>query len=186
MQSKLNLASRIYVNRQALYLSYAVLTAVLLLILVVQVRYLLLMSHQQQLLGQRSDELRQQLGISAAATSGPTEEEFNQLLGQIAFSNKLIARDSFQWTGLLGQLEEVLPADVRISDIRPDFQQSTLDITAQARTVADLRSFIDRLNESSSFSEVLLLSQAEQPVADKSGPEAALIVFTLKVKGGLQ
>lgn len=186
MLPKLNLASRIYINRQALYLFYAFCTAVVLLILVLQTRYLVLLHHQEQQLEERSAELRQQLGMSTTAANGPSDEEFNRLLEQIAFSNQLITRDSFQWTALLGQLEEVLPADVRISDIRPDFPSSTLDITAQARSVADLRSFIDQLYESDYFSDVLLLSQTEQPVADRTGADERLIVFTLKVKGGLE
>jgi len=186
MRSRLNLASQTYVNRRALYLFYAVSTAVVLLVLLTQLRYLTQLQGQEQLLVQRIGELNQQLGISNDSAASYSDAEFNRLLEQIEFSNKLIVKDSFQWTGLLGQLEAVLPADVRITDIRPDFKNSMLNLTAQARTVADLRQFIDRLNDSEDFSEVLLLSQDEQVVTDASKIETTLVLFTLRVKGVLQ
>jgi len=186
MRSRLNLASRTYVNRRALYLFYAVSTAVVLLLLLTQFRYLTELQKQENLLNQRIGELTRQLGISADSTASYSEDEFNQLLGQIDFSNKLIVKDSFQWTGLLGQLEAVVPADVRITEIRPDFKSSMLNLTAQARTVADLRKFIDRLNDSEDFSEILLLSQGNQVVKDPENIERTLVLFTLRVKGVLQ
>lgn len=186
MRSRLNLASQTYVNRRALYLFYAVSTAVVLLLLLTQFRYLTQLQKQENLLNQRIGELNQQLGISTDSAAGYSEDEFNQLLEQIDFSNKLIVKDSFQWTGLLGQFETVVPADVRITDIRPDFKTSMLNLTAQARTVADLRLFIDRLNDSEDFSEVLLLSQGDQVVKDSAKTENFLVLFTLRVKGVLQ
>lgn len=186
MRSRLNLASKTYVNRRALYLLYAGVTAVVLLILITQLHYLVQMQNQGRLLKERISEIRQQLGISAESAEKYTEEQLTQLLEQIEFSNKLIIRDSFQWTGLLGQLEAVLPDNVRIVDIRPVFKDSTLGLTAQAKTVRDMRAFIDRLNESADFSNVLLLSQIEQPADGKAKSEEVVVMFNLSVRGALQ
>jgi type IV pilus assembly protein PilN len=186
MRSRLNLASKTYVNRRALYLLYAGVTAVVLLILITQLHYLVQMQNQGRLLKERISEIQQQLGISAESAEKYTEEQLTQLLEQIEFSNKLIIRDSFQWTGLLGQLEAVLPDNVRIVDIRPVFKDSTLGLTAQAKTVRDMRAFIDRLNESADFSNVLLLSQSEQPADGKTRSEEVVVMFNLSVRGALQ
>jgi type IV pilus assembly protein PilN len=186
MRLKLNLASQTYVNRRALYLFYAVGTALLILILVIQLRYLLQLQAQEQLLTQRVTEIQQQLGISAETASNYSEDELNRLIEQIEFSNSVITKDSFQWTGLLSRLEEELPANVRLVDIRPDFKNSTLALTSQAKSVKDMQRFIDQLMAAGAFSDVLLLSQAEQVPKDKSVLEKGVIVFNLKVKVVLQ
>jgi len=186
MRSKLNLATKTYINRRSLYLVYAFGTAVLILVLITQFRYLVQMQNQERLLKQRIVEIQNQLGISAESAASYTETEFNILLEQIKFSNELILKDSFQWTGLLGQLESVLPADVRIVDIKPDFRDSTLTLSAQARSVKDLRLFIDRLNKSGDFTDVLLLSQKEQILKDKFKGAETLIQFNLQFKGALK
>lgn len=186
MRSQLNLASQFYVNRRALYLLYAVGTAVALLILITQIHDLAQLQAQEELLNERIGELQQQLGLSAESAEKFTGEQLTQLLEQIEFSNKLIIKDSFQWTGLLGQLEAVLPHDVRIVDIRPEFKNSVLSLSAQAKTVEDMRAFIDRLNASADFSDVLLLSQNERPVDGQTKSEEVVVLFTLKVRGTLQ
>lgn len=185
MQSKLNLASQVYVNKRALYLGYAVVTAVLILVLATQLRYLSRLQQQEQFLNQRIAEIQTQLGLTAESASY-TPDELNKLLQNIEFSNNLIVKDSFQWTGLLSKLEAVVPDRVRIIDLRPNFKDSVLTISAQAESLQQMNEFIDALNASPDFSEILLLSQNELELPEPKNGLNKLIVFNLKAKGELQ
>lgn len=186
MQSKLNLASQVYVNKRSLYLVYAVATAVVILVLATQLRYLSRLQQQEQFLNQRIGEIQTQLGLTAESAASYTPDELNTLLQKIEFSNNLILKDSFQWTGLLGQLEAVVPDRVRIVDLRPNFKDSVLTISAQAESLQQMNKFIDALNASPDFSEVLLLSQNEQELPEPKNGLSKLIIFNLKAKGVLQ
>jgi type IV pilus assembly protein PilN len=186
MRLKLNLASQTYVNRRALYLFYAVGTALLILILITQLRYLLQLRAQEQMLTQRVTEIQDKLGISNETVTTYSDEELKRLMEKIEFSNNVIMKDSFHWTGLLSLLEEMLPANVRILDIRPDFKSSTLNLSAQAKTVKEMQLLIDRLMAEGTFSDVLLLSQAEQEKTNEPLSQEPVIVFNLKFKWVLQ
>ena len=73
-------------------------------------------------------------------------------------ANVLIDRRAFSWTALLNQFQLTLPADVRITGVSPDVNDDGLmmvDITVFARRVDDLSEFIEALESTGHFTEVL-------------------------------
>ena len=73
-------------------------------------------------------------------------------------ANVLIDRRAFSWTALLNQFQLTLPADVRITGVSPDIDDQgrmMVDITVFARRVDDLSEFVEALESTGHFTEVL-------------------------------
>jgi Tfp pilus assembly protein PilN len=77
-------------------------------------------------------------------------------------ANVLIDRRAFSWTALLNQFQLTLPADVRITGVRPDIDNDgrmLVEIAVFARRVDDLSEFIEALESTGHFTEVLSRTQ---------------------------
>lgn len=84
-------------------------------------------------------------------------------------ANALIDRRTFSWTELLNYFETTLPPDVRISGVAPQTDQDgqrVLKISVISRRVEDLEAFMDALERTGAFSNVLPRSEA---AADQQG-----------------
>ncbi|ORJ62911.1 PilN domain-containing protein [Geothermobacter hydrogeniphilus] len=183
MRPTINLATHSHVNRRALYAGYVCICAVLLLSLGVHLADWRASTRQSRLLQQRIGELESQLGVKADSTP-INDAEFSAQLKEIRFSNQIIARDSYRWSLLLSRLEEVLPPDVRVTSIRPQFKDGTILLRGEARKVKDLQELLDRLQASEAFTDVLLLDQARRD-ADRATPGSrGVITFGVKVRRG--
>ena len=74
-------------------------------------------------------------------------------------ANDLIDRRTFSWTELLNQFEQTLPADVRITAVRPrvkDDRTVLVTVTAVGRTVDDVNQFMENLEETQAFAHLLV------------------------------
>jgi DNA-directed RNA polymerase subunit F len=73
-------------------------------------------------------------------------------------ANELIDRRAFSWTDLFNRFEATLPADVRIASVQPQTNSDgrmLVAVTVQSRRVEDLDQFIEALEKTGAFSEVL-------------------------------
>ncbi len=179
MKPTINLATRSYLNRRAVYGVYTLAGVVLLLALGFNIRFFLSSREQLQRVGAHIAELQQQLGIDRTAPP-VSDKDFARLLSRIRFANRVIERDSYRWSLLLGHLEKVLPGQVRISTIHPLFKEGKIQLSGEARSIADLQELLDRLVASKFFSEVLILSQQKDDTPTGGG----LIGFRIEVSGG--
>ncbi|OHB33713.1 MAG: hypothetical protein A2X84_02775 [Desulfuromonadaceae bacterium GWC2_58_13] len=180
MKLTLNLASRTYLNRRALRFSYLGVAAILAMLLVVNL-YGYLHAHTRiGLLNDRLTELEQQ----QRTEKGPlprkmTSGEQEQLVADVEFANEILKKDGFRWTLLLDHLEGVVPERVGIRGIRPNYSEGSFTLSGYARSVDDLRKFLDNLIGSPDFNDVYLLQQARQESKDGG----SLIGFSIVVKG---
>jgi Tfp pilus assembly protein PilN len=74
-------------------------------------------------------------------------------------ANDLIDRRTFSWTDLLNQFEQTLPADVRITTVRPRVKEDRtvlLAVTAVGRSVDDVNQFVENLEDTKSFAHLLV------------------------------
>jgi len=160
MKLTLNLASRTFVNRRALFGIYTLLGSALGLLLVFN---LVFFWRSQLHLRQVREHLTELEQVAGGATGekggGMTAASYEQMLERIHFANEVLAQDSFRWTALLSHLEEVVPKKVAVSGIQPDYKERSLRIAGLARGIEDLREFLDNLNDSPYFKEVYLLQQ---------------------------
>ncbi len=180
MKLTLNLASRSYLNRRALRFSYLTISAVLLLLLLFNLYGYLSAHDRVGLLNDRlADVDRQQQAETGTLAPKMTISEQEQLIADVEFANDILKRDGFQWTLLLDRLEEVVPEQVYIRGIRPNYEEGSFGLSGSARNVAALRAFLDNLSKSPGFSDFYLLQQALQEQQGGGG----LIGFSIVVKG---
>ncbi len=107
-------------------------------------------------------------------------------------ANQLIDRRAFSWTELFNQFERTLPAEVRIASVTPQVDpqgRMLVAVSVVSRRVEDLDTFIEALEKTGAFSDVLWRQEEaqedgtlrsviqgyyrERPVAPASAPAAA-------------
>jgi Tfp pilus assembly protein PilN len=102
----------------------------------------------------RAIDLRQQ-AAKLRASVDPRQVDFAAADARQA--NDLIDRRTFSWTELFNRFEATLPDDVRIASVRPRVDRDrgiVLNISIQARTVDDVKSFITNLEGTGAFTNV--------------------------------
>jgi Tfp pilus assembly protein PilN len=81
-------------------------------------------------------------------------------------ANAMIDRRTFSWTELFNHVEATLPRGVMLTAIRPTIDEGDIKLTMAVigRTVADIDAFMERLEETSAFAD--LLSTDEQAMEE--------------------
>lgn len=80
-------------------------------------------------------------------------------------ANQLIDRRAFSWTDLFNRFESTLPAEVRLASVTPQVDasgQMLVAVTVVSRRVEDLDGFIDALEQTGAFREVLSRQEEAQ------------------------
>ncbi len=167
MKYSINLASRSYINKKALYLGYLVCGVVLLAGLVYNIGYFFELRSQISTTEARLKELEDKvLASQGGDVADYSAARYEKVLAEIEQANMILQRDNFRWTVLLGELEQVVPGNVKILTIDPDHEKKTVKLSGMARRLKDMKGFIDNLIESDNYSDVLLLSQAATDSGD--------------------
>lgn len=158
MRITINLATRRYLNLgrlNAILLACSVLLGALLVFTVRELAY-----NQAQLSGIR----RQSAALGDRPGVAVSEAQMQALAAKIGFANGVLEKKSVNWLKLLDRLEEVVPNGVTLTDIEPDQREQLLKISGAARSFANLRAFLENMEQSENFAEVYLLSQSETKV----------------------
>lgn len=95
----------------------------------------------------------------AALKSRLDRPEAAAKLSEIEFLNGLIARKDLSWTRLFANLEEMMPDAVHLVSLRPDVAQNgsiTLHLDLVGRSIADVSKFIEALERSPEFENVVV------------------------------
>ena len=161
MISRLNLASEPFRNRALPWtLAVAVSAASLVALVLVLGRYNearaqadLSDKQVQAMRGQRKELDRQADSIRRGI---PAEQR-----QPLEAARALVSRKGFSWTQLFSDLENFMPADVRVSRINVrevtqvgDQTRADLDLTVVGRTPPDVTGMLDKMNNSGTFSAV--------------------------------
>lgn len=88
--------------------------------------------------------------------------EVEQIRQRSAFLNSIILQKSLSWTRMFLDLEKTLPAEARITAIRPsinDTQDAELNLTVAADTMPPLIEFLKNLEASPQFGAYAISSQ---------------------------
>jgi hypothetical protein len=97
---------------------------------------------------QQAQVIRQSLNTEQMTAMQNAAREANLLIGQRVFS----------WTELFNQFERTLPADVRIAAVEPQVDTAgrlLVAVTVISKTPEDLNEFMDQLESSGRFRDVL-------------------------------
>ena len=181
MDIKLNLASKPYLNRQNVRLWLLLACSFMLLLLVINCYYGYQNYRQLGLLESRFQELDGQLSTVKGDPAGYTPEKYAAVMAEVAFDNDIVAADQFRWTVLLGRFEELLPVDVSIRTIQPNFKERSVQLAGIARDVSAMTRFVDNLLTSEDLNQTYLERHGE--VESKQGGRSKFHVgFSLVIR----
>jgi Tfp pilus assembly protein PilN len=104
-------------------------------------------------------------------------EELDRFGGRIALYNRIIQGANFSFTRLLFELERVLPPDVTLTEIQPDFSGGGVTLSGMAKTMEDLLRCVERLKDREIFQQVYLRNHAVE-----RGTSALQFTISLQVR----
>ena len=162
MEFRLNLASRVYLDRRSVRRWVLMIGGLLGLLLAVNLLYGYRNLQQLHLVEGQLVELDSKLAAQRGRVpSTYSPERLAQVMGQVAAANQIIDADQFRWTTLLGRFEELLPEEVGIRSLEPDYQDRSLQVRAVASDMTAMTELLDALLASADMNQVYLLNQAQ-------------------------
>ena len=156
-----NLSTRPFYNERLVHAVLALVALLIVALTVFNAIQLTSLSRRTAALGgsvaQAEAEAARLRQEAAKARSAVDRKQLEAVLEASQEANLLIDQRVFSWTGLLNQLEATLPPEVRIQSIKPAAGDTglTLSIVVLARRVEDVETFIERLEASESFRQVV-------------------------------
>jgi Tfp pilus assembly protein PilN len=181
-----NLSTRPFYNERAVQFWLFVITIAIVAATVFNVTRLIQYSRSDtELAGQATrDETRTaDLRAQAAKMRGSVDtRQIEAASAEARLANDLIDRRTFSWTELFNVFERTLPADVRVTSIRPRIEKDRrilLTITVVARGVDDVDMFMENLEATGGFAD--LLTREDHPNEDKQW-EASIETFYVPSK----
>jgi hypothetical protein len=158
-----NLATRPFYNVGVVHAVIGAVAIVVLAITVFNVIQTLRLSASQRTLGAQA----QQAEREAARLRAEAQEilaridrsELEEVGNAAREANGIIDQRTFSWTNLFAHFEATLPADARVTSVTPQPTQGIVVIGAEARRVEDLDAFIEGLEMTGAFRNVLPLSE---------------------------
>jgi len=177
MKFTLNLASRSYVNRKFLYVTYGLVGMLLLVILLINLLTLIDLHTTTVDTRKKLAALQMSAASQDADMAGYSAQALTKLGQSIDAANEVLRRDSFRWTELLDRFENLVPQRVRVRAITPDYKNQSIAIVCEAKDIAAMKQFIDKLNRSGFYRQVLLTQQSLDS-------KTSLIKFDIELAGG--
>jgi type IV pilus assembly protein PilN len=181
MEIKLNLASKPYLNRQGVRLWLLLACSFMLLLLVINGYYGYQNFRQLRLLESRFLELDGQAFTVQGAPSGYTPENYAAVGDKIVLANAIVAADQFRWTVLLSRFEELVPDDVSIRTIQPNFKERSVTLAGVALDVSAMTRFVDNLLLSEDLNQAYLQRHGEVK-SDQGGGNQFYVGFSLVIR----
>jgi hypothetical protein len=178
---KLNLASKPYLNRQRIRLWLLLSCSCMLLLLVINGYYGYQNFRQLRLFESRFLELAGQASGVQGTPEGYTPENYAVVRDEVVLANEIVAADQFRWTALLSRFEELVPADVSLRTIQPDFKEHSVRLAGVARDVSAMTRFVDNLLTSEDLNQAYLQSHGEVK-SDPGGISQLHVGFSLVIR----
>jgi len=179
MRFTINMATRTYVDQRLV--SQVCYAAIALFVLALFWNTFVALSNLGELNRLKADIATYEGRLNSRPKDVP-EREYARLLAEIAFFNGVIERKTFNWLGLLEQMENVTPEGIALTSLAPDMNTGDVKIEGRARSFANLRSYLEKLDDSRAFTKILLLSNRDVAINDK----ARGVLFTISCRTALK
>lgn len=184
-----NLSTRPFYNVRLVRAVVGLLAAIVVGVTLFNVFEIIRLSANQRTVGAEAisaeDEADRLRTEAARIRSQIDTDELDRVAGAAAEANAIIDQRTFSFTTLLTQLEVTLPANVRIRAVRPRLERDgtvVVLITAEARTFDELDEFVEALEDTGAFRDVLPTVEETMD----SGVIVATIQGTYQQPGGRQ
>ena len=156
-----NLSTRPFYNERLVYVALALVAAGVVALTVFNGRRLVDLSR-------RSTDLSRTIAADQAAADeflrradrirkGIDKGQLDSTTAAAREANDLIDRRMFSWTEFLNLIETTLPADVMLTAVRPQIHEGTVTVsmTVVGRGTADLDAFMEQLEKTGAFADLL-------------------------------
>jgi hypothetical protein len=157
-----NLSTRPFYNLRAVQAALGALAAFVILFTMFNVISLLQLAASQRSLGARAVQAQNdatKLRADAARVRAQVDAKELEVVSAAAREAKsIIEMRAFSWTDLLAQFEKTLPENVRITAVQPRLEKDgrfIIGMRVEAREIGDLEKFLDELEMTGSFHNVL-------------------------------
>jgi hypothetical protein len=160
-----NLATRPFYNVRAVNAALGLAALVVLAFTLYNVVQVVRLTASPRTLGVQAAAAEQQAqqlrGDAARIRTQIDQKELEAVAAAAREANGIIERRAFSWTQLFAQLEATLPADVRITTVQPRVERGVtkIGLVIEARRPEDVAEFIDALEATGAFRNVVLLEQ---------------------------
>lgn len=163
MRFTINLATRTSLDHRLLNrLAYCAI-AVLLLITVWNVSRVSSNMGEQSRLSAEIIATQSKIG---AKSSGISEADLSRQKSHIRFYNEIIERKSTNWLNLLELFENATPEGISLSSLSQD-KKGEWKLEGRARSFKVIQQYLEKLESSNSFSNILLLSHQNIAAGEK-------------------
>ena len=162
-----NLSTRPFYNERAVQVMLGLVIVLIAALTGFNIVEVVRLSASQRTLGAHAVESEREaarLRTEAAAVRAQINaKELETVANAAREANSIIDQRAFSWSGLFDQLEQTLPDDVRITGVAPSVTQQgqfVVEITVQARRSEDVDQFIEALEKTGSFHDVITPAEA--------------------------
>jgi Tfp pilus assembly protein PilN len=162
-----NLSTRPFYNMRAVQVCLAAFSALVIVLTLFNAVELIRQGSRQRALGAREVEAEAEASRlrseAARIRAQINPKELEMVAASAREANAIIDLRAFSWTQLLTQLETTLPEGVRITTIQPRVDNDgrlIIGVGVQARRGADLEMFLDALEMTGAFRDVLTTEEA--------------------------
>jgi hypothetical protein len=156
-----NLSTRPFYNVRAVQFALGLFGGVVLAVTLFNVVEIARLTASQRSLGARAAaaeaEAQRLRGEAAQIRAQINPQELKVVATAAREANTIIDQRAFSWTELFSQFEDTLPADVRITAVRPRLEREgfLIEIGVEARRAEDIDTFIEQLENKGAFHNVL-------------------------------
>jgi Tfp pilus assembly protein PilN len=165
MRFSINLTTRTYLDHLLLNRISAGVVAVLVLLFGWNVTQM-----SRNLVEQRrlDSEIKAIEGSLSIKPVGIEEKDYVRQQARVRFFNEIIDRKSTDWLKLLELLENATPEGISLSALTPGKKRGELKLDGHAGSFATVRKYVEKLEGSKSFSDVLLLSHQKMMASENA------------------
>lgn len=157
-----NLSTRPFYNIRAVHMVLGALALVVAVMTLLNLVQLVSLTRSERTLGARAQEAEEQANKlredARRIRSQIDAKELNQVAAAAQEANAIIDLRTFSWSKLFSEIEATLPENVRLTSFQPEEDREgrfIVNLRVQARRVQDLESFIDALEKTGKFHQVL-------------------------------
>jgi hypothetical protein len=157
-----NLSTRPFYNIRAVQAALGALAAFVILFTMFNVISLLQLAASQRSLGARAVQAQNDAtklrGDASQVRAQVDAKELEVVSAAAREAKSIIEMRAFSWTELLAQFEKTLPENVRITAVQPRLERDgrfIIGMRVEARQIGDLEKFLDELEMTGSFHNVL-------------------------------
>ena len=156
-----NLATRPFYNERAVYVALGVVALLGLAVLASLVLRIVELSGRNTELTAQAEQAELERADLSVRTAEVQRAVSPVVLEEVAAAareaNTLIDQRVFSWTQFFNRVETTLPSDVMLTEVRPDISPESVEVSmlVVGRALEDITGFIDALEESGAFADVL-------------------------------